>query len=180
MRNIYHSSYSSLQSLFLSNACDQRSLPYLKAFLPHQTQIVRRSPAHTNFMLLENYSCQINWARSFAGPVHSVGHDMLLPEGRLMQGEDVGAVRGDASIFLRRGLKSLAPEGPPGMGHPQHALSLSLQCSPEKATHGPGGHCGSSQEMLLHARSLPAPFSNSGARKRSCRLGTGARGLGTS
>lgn len=85
VRNIYHCSYCSLQSLFLSNACDQRSLPYLKAFLPHQTQIMQHSPTHKNFMLLENYWFQISQGRSFTVPLYSVEHDVLFSEAKASQ-----------------------------------------------------------------------------------------------
>lgn len=78
VRNIYHCSFCSPLSLFLSNACDQRSLLYLKAFLPYQTQIMQRSPTHTNFMLLENSSFQISQGSTFAVPLYSVEHDVPL------------------------------------------------------------------------------------------------------
>lgn len=183
MRNIYHCSYSSPQSLFLSNACDQRSLPDLKAFLPHQTQIVRHSPTHTNFMLLENYSFQISWARSFAGPVYSVGHDVLFSEGRLKQGEDAGVV--SSGWCLHPPLQT--PEEPssrrrvPRPGNLPGTLSACVCSAPQQEPpHEPGRHRGPSYEMLPGTRNLPAPLSNSGAQKMSHRLGTGARGLGMS
>lgn len=55
--------------------------------------------------------------KEFCWSMYSAEHDVLLPQGRLKQGEDTGTVKRDVSILLCRPLRGPAPEeGSSGIG----------------------------------------------------------------